>query len=277
MKIKKVKLLDGGFRGAEIEYHKLEKNNGRLFNNKHKPTLKFPVHLELEKKFKELRPFMLELCNVLDGSEEVDEKKYKMLYSEVVSVSFLDNGFLLGGETVSIGNTRAYHETPKVYGDTGYKDFDAVRLILNELLKELQVYIEGTAKPSDEEVLIRWVERHENSGIDIDTIKGMSPEDQKKQLTELLEKAGAVVMWNEEMEVDTEVLSDGLEEMKKDLEEEVIVKKYTDENTKGVVAEHIPVTEESSTVNEEETSFTLPEVGDELSLEPIKQPVKTKK
>jgi hypothetical protein len=268
MKIKRVKLLDGGFRGAEIEYHKLEKKGGRLFNNKTKDTLRFPIHLGMENKFRELRPFWLEICKLLDGSEEKDIKDFKIAESETLSVEVLeDGGFVLVGESVVFSNKRVTYKTPKVYPDDNYHNYDAVMLIIKELIEEVKVYMEGTAKPSDEEVLIRWVERHENSGVDLDTIKGMSPEEQKKKLTELLEKAGAVVMWNEEMEVDEEVLSEGLEKMKNEIEEEVVVTEEKEED----------VTFNPLIKGEEETSFTLPAVGDELTLEPIKEPVKAKK
>lgn len=245
MKYKKIKLLDGGFKGIEVEYHKLEKKGGRSFNNKTKDTLRFPVHLGLENKFKELRPFLLDICKLLSGDEDKMTKDFKIAESEMISVEILEDGFVLAGESVaSFSNKMVSLKTPKVYSSDNYHDFDAVQLIIKGLIEEVNVYMDGSAKPSDEEVLIRWVERHNDQGIDIETIKGMSAEEQKKKLTELLEKAGAVVMWNEEVEVDEEILTEGLNEISEDVNEEVV-----------------PWNKQ-----EESNDIELPELGEEIKL-----------
>lgn len=264
MKVNKIKILDGGLKGLYIEFFKLEKKGARMYNNGYKPTLRYPVHLSLESRIKELRVFMLELCRVLHGDEDKMTKDFHIAESEVTEVVIGKEGEItLSGEIISCGK-RAYVTSPAIDGPDGYHNFDALKLVVKELLSEVDVYMEGTAKPSDEEVLIRWVERHNDKGIDIETIKGMSAEEQKETLTKLLEKAGACVMWNEEMQMDEEALSSGLKEISEKVNEEVVPWNKPVEEVK--IVEEVSAEEELSTGAPE---FELPKLGEELKL-PVK-------
>jgi hypothetical protein len=277
MKVNKIKILDGGLKGLYIEFFKLEKKGSRVYNNGYKPTLRYPVHLSLESRIKELRVFMLELCRVLHGDEDKMTKDFHIAESEVTEVVIGKEGEItLSGEIISYGK-RAYVTSPAIDGPDGYHNFDALKLVVKELLTEVDVYMEGTAKPSDEEVLIRWVERHNDKGIDIETIKGMSAEEQKETLTKLLEKAGACVMWNDEMQMDEEALSSGLDEISEKVNEEVVPWNKPVEEEEDVVDYHI-LKSEAAEKKEEELStgapeFELPKLGEELKL-PVKEKVK---
>lgn len=264
MKYKKVKLIENGFKGIEVEYHKIEKKGGRAYNNKTKDTLRFPVHLGLENKFKELRPFLLEICKVIHGDEDKSTKDFYIAETDMIGVEILDDGFVLEGEGVVFGTKSVKYKTPKIDSSDNCPNFDAIQLIIKGLIEEVDVYMEGTAKPSDEEVLIRWVERHNDKGIDIETIKGMSAEEQKETLTKLLEKAGACVMWNDEMQMDEEALSSGLNEISEKVNEEVVPWNNPVEEVK--IVEEVSAEEELSTGAPE---FELPKLGEELKL-PVK-------
>lgn len=276
MKYKKVKLIENGFKGIEVEYHKIEKKGGRAYNNKTKDTLRFPVHLGLENKFKELRPFLLEICKVIHGDEDKSTKDFYIAETDMIGVEILDDGFVLEGEGVVFGTKSVKYKTPKIDSSDNCPNFDAIQLIIKGLIEEVDVYMEGTAKPSDEEVLIRWVERHNDKGIDIETIKGMSAEEQKETLTKLLEKAGACVMWNDEMQMDEEALSSGLDEISEKVNEEVVPWNKPVEEEEDVVDYHVLKSEAAEKEEELSTGapeFELPKLGEELKL-PVKEKVK---
>jgi hypothetical protein len=221
MKIKKVKYLDRGFRGIEVEAFDSDKVGSRYYNNKDKKEYKHPIHLALETKTKDLRVFLLEMCGVLRGNEDKDEKDFIIAETDILSIELTKDGFVLAGERVMYGSKYVSYKTPKMSADDNYHHFDTVIKVIQEVMDEVVVHVAGTNKASDEEVLIRWVEKEKDSGIDVDTIKGMTPEQQKETLTKILEKMGACVMFDDEMIADTDI-SQELEEMSNVVEEVIV-------------------------------------------------------
>jgi len=242
MKLKKVKLVANGFGGCQITYLKQEEKKGRLFNVEVTEKKKNPIHLALEKKFKELRPFMLSLCKVLRGDEDKAMKDFLISETEMSVLQIVidttsegqeGSGFILeGSSTILSGNKEVKLKTPKIESEDGYDDFDAVQLIIKELVAEVMVYLSGNCMVSDEEALIRWYERKKDVDEDqIERIKQMSQEDQKSELTKILEAMGSVVINVSDIaQNDEEISENGADEFKEETftiepEKEVIMLK----------------------------------------------------
>ena len=259
MKIKKVKYLDRGFRGIEVEAFDNDKVGSRYYNNKDKKEYKHPIHLALELKTKDLKVFLLEICGVLHGTEDKHEKDFIIAETEIVSIEITKDGFVLEGERVVFGSKYVKYKTPKMSADDNYHHFETVIKVIQEVMDEVVVHVNGTNKASDEEVLIRWVEKEKDAGIDVDTIKGMSPEEQKETLTRILEKMGACVMFDDEMVEDTDI-TDELDAMSKTTEE-VVVEVIPEQKPKKVKALPPTITTEGEVKDinaPAETEFIIP-------------------
>lgn len=233
MKIKKVKLVSGGFGGVQITYLKQEEKKGRLFTNEVTEKRKNPIHLGLENKFKELRPFMLNLCAVLRGDEDKMTKDYVILETDMTALQIVidtteedGTGFILEGtKTILNGNKEVKFKTPKIENHDGYDDFDAVQLIIKEIIAEVMVYLSGDVLVTDGEALIRWYEKKGKDNKFLDKIKGMSEEEQKIELTKILEGMGSIVVHSDEIVESSEEEVTDDEVFTIDAEKEVVLLK----------------------------------------------------
>lgn len=236
MKLKAVKVLGNGFGGLLITYLTQGEKNGRLFGKEVKEKNKQPIHLGLENKFKELRPFLLDLCKVLRGDEDKTAKDFLIQETEMTGLQIVidttadeGTGFILEGSSVVLGTKEVKFKTPKIESGDNYQNFDAVQLIIKEIITEVQAYMSGSVIVNDEEVLIRWMERNkekEGNGIDIETIKNMSPDEQKELLSGILEKRfGCVVLSNEDLvaESETDISEDLIEGAENNIKEESFI------------------------------------------------------
>lgn len=238
MKLKSVKILNGGFGGIQITHLTTIEKNGRIFGKEIREKNKQPIHLGLENKLKELRPFYLELCRILRGDEDKATKDYTIQETEVTGLQIVidasaeeGTGFILEGSILSLGNKEIKPKTAKIESGDNYHNFDAVQLIIKEIVEEVKAYMSGSVVVSDQEVLVRWFEKTKEEGIDIEAIKNMSPEEQKELLSGILErKFGCVVLENSDLGIDDDTdITDDLIEGSQKVEEEVI--NLTEETT----------------------------------------------
>ena len=212
MKLKSVKILGNGFGGLLTTHLTQVEKNKRVFNKEVKEKNKQPIHLGLENKFKELRPFYLELCRILRGDEDKDTKDYTIGETEITGLQIVidttedeGTGFILEGSILSLGNKEIKPKTAKIEAGDNYHNFEAVQLIIKAIITEVEHYMSGEAKVTDEETLVRWFEKKPEEGIDIRAIKNMSPDEQKELLSKILEdKFGCVILSNEEMVIDND-------------------------------------------------------------------------
>jgi hypothetical protein len=210
MKLKSVKILGNGFGGLLTTHLTQVEKNGRVFNKEVKEKNKQPIHLGLENKFKELRPFYLELCRILRGDEDKATKDYTIQETEITGLQIVidttedeGTGFILEGSILSLGNKEIKPKTAKIESGDNYHNFDAVQLIIKEIITEVEHYMSGSVQVTDEEVLVRWFEKTKEQGVDIEAIKNMSPDEQKELLSSILEKKfGCVVLEADGLVVD---------------------------------------------------------------------------
>ena len=232
MKLKWVKVISNGFAGIQTCHLTQVNKNGRMFGKEVKEKNKQPIHLGLENKLKELRPFLLDLVKVLRGDEDKTTKDFIIQETEITGLQIVidttadeGTGFILEGSSTVLGTKEVKFKTPKIESGDNYADFDAVQLIIKEIVTEVDMYMKGEVVQTDGEVLVRWFEKTKEDGIDIEAIKNMSPDEQKELLSSILEKKfGCVVLSNDSLVLDdeTDITNDLIEGAKEEkIEEEV--------------------------------------------------------
>jgi hypothetical protein len=202
--ITKIQLKNSGLKGIEVSYRKNDEVNHRTFNNGHKEECKHPIHLDLEKAFKELRFFLLEICKVINPGMEQDEVEDALADTLIDSVSIDDNAFIIRGE-LAVNQTPKYIklETPEIDADDDYHNFDAVLKVIDTIKTETLLHMEGKKKVSDKEYLTRWAEANTNK-LTPEEIEGMSEEELKDFCTKVLEKQGSLVYHADDLETEPE-------------------------------------------------------------------------
>jgi hypothetical protein len=227
MNIKKIILKTSGFKGAHVTYLREEQKNGKPYINEVTEKRKHPIHLSLETMFKDLRYHLLDITNILRGDEDKSEKDFIILESEVTGIDFSSEHFVLIGEKRVFADKVIKLKTCKVTVDDNYEHYESVMALINSIVEEVKEYLAGTKKVDDVEVAVRWVEAGKHKDLDMETLKGYSPEQLKKFATELLQNNfGSVVMHNDDMEVSSEELTEAVEQQLAEInitQEEVVI------------------------------------------------------
>ncbi len=202
MNIKLVKLRDGGFKGIEL-HHFVD----RFRNNKPVPKLqkeypKDPVHKDLQNLFAELREPLLSACGYLDSGNE-DVAKYLVLETEVTGIEFSTEDFVIHGRK------RVFHDkfiklsTCPIEEMDMFDKYFAVKEIIGRIIDEVQLYVDGSKKVSDAELVINWIEAGREKDLTPEGYSNMSPEEQREYHTRILEeKFGSMVTNREDMDFD---------------------------------------------------------------------------
>jgi hypothetical protein len=203
MQIKKIKLNDGGFKGAEIMFLKPEEKKNKVFNNEITEKRKNPIHYDMEKPFKDLRYHLLLICGVINTSMEKTELDFTIADSEVVSIKFDDESFVITGTMKSAFGSKTFKiETPAMTGDDGYDYYDAVRGIIDQIVVETELYMNSKKEVSPEEMAVRYIAAGKDKDVSADVFEGMSMEEKKEYCKNLLEeKFGMFVMENEDLQL----------------------------------------------------------------------------
>lgn len=223
MNIKKVTLQNSGFKGAVVTYLREEQKNGRPFINEVIEKRKHPIHLGLEKMFKDLRPFLLEITTLLRGDEDKQTKQFTIQECEVTGIEFDALSFTLIGEKKIFADKAIKLKTCKVEAEDNYEHFETVQKLIESIVDETKEYLAGTKKVDDVEVAIRFIQSGKHKELTEESLKGYSPEQLKEFATKLLENNfGSVVMHNDDFEPDAQVLSEAVEK-ELAMSEEIII------------------------------------------------------
>lgn len=211
MKIKKIKLIQGGLKGATITHEKPEEKDGRYFSTDVVESKNYPIHLGLENKFKELREHFADICGFTPGSIQDDEKKYIINDVEVTGIKFENDYFILMGSKNTFADKKIGLSTHKVEEGDGFGCYDKVWKIIGELVDETKAYMDGTKKATDEEIGRRYIQAQLKKGketISVEEFEGMTKEEQKEFCTQFLEKNGSLVQHIEDLDLgeDTQVI-----------------------------------------------------------------------
>jgi hypothetical protein len=201
MNIKKISLTANGFKGAEISFLTQTFKNNRPFLNETIEKRKNPIHGDMEKLFKDLRIHLLDVCKINNNRLSEAEQKTVILETDISSIEFDNDSFLLSGETEVFEGKTIKLKTCKVQESDGYEGYAEVRGIIDELKVEATAYLDGLKVVSDREMMLRWLEARKDHNMTREQFDEMSEEDQKKYMNKTLNaKFGAEIDTDEDVE-----------------------------------------------------------------------------
>lgn len=203
MQIQKITLTDGGLKGIKVEYTEPNEKDGRSKFDIIKKTIKHPIHLGLEKPFKDLRVHLLEIYGIIEGGMTKGEKDQIIAECNVTGIVIGTDEFTIMGEKEVFAGKYGPLHTPKINIADEYMNFEGVVAIIKTIIEETKLYMKGEVKVTDEEAFERWMQSKAKPEAK-SAFEEMSPEEQKEYMSETLQKVfGAVVMLPDDFTVST--------------------------------------------------------------------------
>jgi len=201
MNIKKVSLLSGGFKGAEIVFLKADFKNNRPVIHTITEERKNPIHMDFERIFKDLRIHLLEIFKIANNRLSESEIKTLILDTDVHSIEWDGDGFIIKGDIEAFAEKRFKLPAGKVQESDEYEGYNEVRGLIEALKIEAVSYMDGLKVVSDREMMLRWLEARKDSNMTKEAFELLSEEEQKTYMNKTLNsKFGAEI----EIDVDSE-------------------------------------------------------------------------
>jgi hypothetical protein len=200
--ITKIRLKDDGLKGLEVTYMYPQEKDNLIWNNEHIEKRKHPIHNELENAINDLRNFALELCGYYNETISVMHKDYLIEESKITEIVI--NGttsFKISGEMRTLGDKFIKISTPDIEIADGYEHFETVLKVIDKIVEETHGYMAGKKKLDEAEFLKKFA-KLKNDDVLIKEFKDMTNKEKRDKCTEILEKMGAVVLINEELEIE---------------------------------------------------------------------------
>ncbi len=208
MQIKKIKINGEGLKGISVTYVKPEEKGGRTFSTDVVEEKRYPIHLGLETKFKELREYHNDICGLLAGKLGENEVKYIVNNTDIIGLSLGNDWFLLSAKVNTFADKKIAISTPKIDLSDEYHAYDKVQKLIEEILTEVADYMSGAKKATDEDFGRRVIERELKRGketISMDEFDAMSEEQKKVFCTGYLEKVcGSLVSHTDDLIIEEE-------------------------------------------------------------------------
>lgn len=201
MEIYNIKFINDGLKGAEVSYtEQRTEKNGRKFTDDITKEKNDPVHLALDRPWKDLRGHLLEMCGLIDDRMDDAEVKHAIFETEITSVKVMKTFFIIEGEREWLNNKRFKLKTPKVERKDNYVNYDTVLGLIEEIKKEAEIFIKGTASVSDEEIAVRYLSSGKNKSFTMDDYNNMTKEEKAKWHIEYVEnELGGIVTRDEDI------------------------------------------------------------------------------
>lgn len=192
MKISKVKLIQGGVKGIEVHYLGTSVKDDVTFTDEHVVKYTAPVQKAMKEAFKKLKFHLLAFYRL-------GKDKYAGESTEITGVTSNGINFLISGKMKSIGNTTLALNTPNVTEDLDFPDHDTVIEVIDEIYAEVETYVEMDSAIDRKQLVIDYFnEKGEKQKVlDVDNLTQDQILDQAR---EILEKNGAIVMMEDDME-----------------------------------------------------------------------------
>lgn len=205
MNIKKVELTANGFKGANVYFLVHEFRNNRSFINEDIKRNKNPIHMDMEKLFKDIRIHLLDIFKISNNRLSEAEIKTIILETNVNSIEWDNDSFTIRGEMESFPEKYVKLNSVKVQESDEFIGYNEVRGIIEALKVEATSYIDGLKLVSDREMMLRWLEARKDNNMTKDQFELLSEEEQKNYMAKTLNsKFGA--------EIEIDVNEEGYEE-----------------------------------------------------------------
>ncbi len=190
MKISKVKLVNGGLKGLEVSYEKVEEKDGREYRNEYVQKRRFPVSGKLEEVVNGFRWYLLDVYGFEMSVANVAEV-------EVLGVSGDEEGFVISGKMKVLGGDKVVGMNTPYLKEGDYEKWGEVDKLVGQLYGEVGEYMEGKSEINENQLVMKF---WESKGKDMEEYAGMSDREKKEEATRVLEKMGSIVIHNEDME-----------------------------------------------------------------------------
>lgn len=195
MNIKKVALSNSGFKGVSVEYTEPNLRDGKEGKKLTKDKLDHPIHLGLERPFKDLRFHLLEICNIIHDGMAKKDVDYAIAQCEVTGIKIDGSEFAIIGSKDVFEEKSFKLETPMVSEADGYEHYASVAILIGKIIEETKLYFRGEVKVTNEELVERWVAAGKDKDYDTDAYNNMTTEEKQEYLVGILEnKFGLVVL-----------------------------------------------------------------------------------
>lgn len=245
MNIKTVKLKNSGFNGGEVHHIVEVVKNNRKTVKPIKEYPKDPIHKDLENLFKDLREYLLDICEITHNMDE-KEKMFTLHESEVTGVEFDNEGFILHGFKNIFGNKKLALNPPKIEEIDNYQHFEEVMDIIKQIASETELYIQGEKKVSDEELAERWIMSGKDKAMDMDTFKGLTAEEQRDFCAKLLENQFGSIVIHQDESVPEGLVVDVDQEFTIDNNQDEVVIPVSEKKTRKKAEAHAPESKEEA-------------------------------
>lgn len=225
MNIKTITLQERGLRGMVVVYNEPEKSNNKIMTSDMKKTKRHPIHLGLEIPFKDLRFHLLQIRGLINDKMTKHDMDCIIEQCDVTHVEFNPEYFVIKGKIGVFADKEGPLETPKVDIGDEYEYFDTVINILKKIIEETKLYLTGDVKVEDTEIVMRWIGAGKEKGVDMDSFKAMSDEEQKEFCQNILEtNFGATIFMPEDLGIgEQEEIGEAQESFVLDPEKETII------------------------------------------------------
>lgn len=215
MDFRKIHISEGGFRGAELHFFQEEEKGGRKQMVLTKKYSKNPVHLSLEKMFKDLRPHLLYICGLINDKMDESIKSQVIIETFVNTVELDSEVIILSGEKMVFDDKHIKIKTCKLQESDGYEHYETLKKLVLDICEETAEYLNGTKKVDDAELILRWAQaKHKEGEINEETIKGYSAEQLQEFAVRIIEKGlGGLVTLPEDLQINEDLLNSEVEQV----------------------------------------------------------------
>jgi len=187
MQITKVELVGSGFKGMNVTYIKEDPKGGINKMKEVTERPRHPIQLNLEIPFKDLRYYLLNICDILGEDLDKFAKDSLMNDCEVTAVELIGGCIVIKGTKSVFGEKAFKLTTPKVEEEDGYFHYDTLKSIVEKLVEETKLYLAGSVVVDNTEVVARWIGAGKSKEFDIESFNALSAEDREKFCTQVLE------------------------------------------------------------------------------------------
>jgi len=184
MKIRNVKLLDGGRAGIEVQYVLENEKGGTTWNDKYKVEYRDPPPTELKAMFKELEEHLILICRITVTNDKKGIVKIDSISTDLLKF------FSIGGTITTFDNAKINISTPKMPATTEYHGFDNVVTIAEKIFKAAYDHINSGKSSTYLEIGISLIGEKK--------AEEMSDEEITKFSKRHLQGKGAIVIENED-------------------------------------------------------------------------------
>jgi len=203
MEIKKIKLVNGGYKGIELSFLETEVKENKKAVGETTRKRRFPIHLALETHFKSLRFFLLDIVGIVRGDMDKNYIDYTVADCDVHTLKLEGGAFKILGTKKCVGGETPI-ETTEIEPKHEYEHYDTVVNIIKAIKEETVEYMNGTKKIDDNELAVRWIRSGKDKNFDQERYDNMTTQERADYHIDIIQKLGGFVTMQDDIIEDNE-------------------------------------------------------------------------